>query len=272
MKCHKLFLIGALILGLGVPTQAAVYGTLKQDMSFNVDGQKIVKESGTGVSIIDEDELNYLIRINGEKSDLVGKRMIELQGTITKAKTDASIVSCTSQDANVVGSIKQGEMLMALEKKGSFYKVKYNDTVGFVYSTSVDEAKLTDLIEESNSQGRGEEVVAYAKQFLGGRYVYGGNSLTSGVDCSGFAQQVMKHFNISLARSSREQYATNGYSVSEANIMPGDLVFYGRRGVDHVAIYAGNGKIVHANDESTGIIISNMHYGKPIVGIKRVIK
>lgn len=272
MKYHKLFLIGILIMSLGVPTQAAVYGTLKQDMFFNVDGQKIVKQSGSGVSIIDEDELNYLIRINSEKSDLVCKGMIKLQGTITKAKTDSSIISSPSQSASVVASIKQGEMLMALEKKGSFYKVKYNDTVGFIYSTSVDEAKLTELIDESNSQGKGEEVVAYAKQFLGGRYVYGGNSLTSGVDCSGFAQQVMKHFNVSLARSSREQYASNGYSISEADIMPGDLVYYGRRGVDHVAIYAGNGKIVHANDESTGIIISNLHYGKPIIGIKRVIK
>lgn len=272
MRCHKLLLVGAIVAGLVMPTQAAVYGTLKQDMYFDIDGNKVVKASGTGVSIIDEDELNYLIRIDNEKSDLVGKNLVKLQGTITNTTTNANIVSSVSKDATVLENVSEGEMVMALEKTGSFFKVKYNDTVGYIYNTSVDSSKLTDLIEESNEASKGEEVVSYAKQFLGGRYVYGGNNLATGVDCSGFAQQVMKHFNISLARSSREQCASNGYAVSEANIMPGDLVFYGRGSVDHVAIYAGNGQIIHANDESTGIIMSSLHYGKPIIAVKRVIK
>lgn len=272
MKCHKLLLVGAVVASLVMPTQAAVYGTLKQDMYFDVNGEKVVKESGAGVSIINEDELNYLIRIDGERSDLVGKNLVKLQGTITTARVNANIVSDMNPNATVLESVDQGEMLMALEKKGSFYRVKYNDTVGYIYSTSVDETKLTDLIEDSKARSKGEEIVSYAKQFLGGRYVYGGNNLSTGVDCSGFASQVMKHFGISLSRSSSSQYASNGYAVSEMDIMPGDLVFYGRGGVDHVAIYAGDGKIIHANNEATGIVMSSLHYGKPIVGIKRVIK
>lgn len=268
MRCHKLFLIGMMIATLAIPVQAAVYGTLKQDMYFDVDGNEIIKSSGTGVSIIDEDEFNYLIRIDEKTNHLIAKHFVKIPGTITKARTEAAIVSGTNQMAQVVGRVKNGEMIMALAKKGSFYKVKVDDTVGYIYSTSVDESKLNHLIASS----KGQEVVEYAKQFLGGKYVYGGNNLYTGVDCSGFVQQIMKHFNIALERSSRGQYASNGVSVSKMNIEAGDLVFYGYEGVDHVAIYAGNGQVIHANDESTGIVMSNLHYGKPIIGIKRVIQ
>ena len=272
MKCHKLFLIGAMVATLVVPTQAAVYGTLKQDMYFDVAGNQVVKASGTGVSIVDEDELNYLIRIDENTNDLVGKHLVKLQGTITTAKTNAAIIAHTGLNPAVLGNVDEGEMVMALEKEGNYYKVKVNDIVGYIYGKSIDESKLTSLIEESTKTDQGEAIVNYAKQFLGGRYVYGGNSLTSGVDCSGFTQQIMKHFNISIARSSREQYASSGYKVSEADIKPGDLVYYGYGSVDHAAIYAGDGKIIHANDERTGIVMSSLHYGKPIIGIKRVIE
>lgn len=271
MRIHKLLLISALVAGMSMPTQAAVYGTLKQDMYFDIEGNQVVKSSGAGVSIIDEDEYNYLIRIDESNSDLVSKRLVALQGTITTARANAAIVEETTQDTKVLGNVSEGDMVMVLAKEGSFYKVKVDNTVGYIYGTSVDETKLTDLIEESRSASKGEEIVAYAKQFLGGKYVYGGNDLATGVDCSGFAQQIMQHFGISIARSSRAQYASNGYAVSQAEIQPGDLVFYGNNSVNHVAIYAGNGQIIHANTESTGIIMSNLYYGKPIIGIKRVI-
>ncbi len=271
MRIHKLFLLGTLVVAMAMPTQAAVYGTLKQDLYFNVEGSQVVKSSGTGVSIIDEDEYNYLIRIDDKNSDLVSKRLVKLQGTITTANTDAAIVEKTTQETKVLGNVAEGDMVMVLEKEGSFYKVKVDNTVGYIYSTSVDETKLREVKQISNSVNQGEAIVDYAKQFLGGRYVYGGNNLATGVDCSGFVQQVMKHFNIYLERSSKSQYAVNGYAVSRAEIQPGDLVFYGNSSVNHVAIYAGNGQIIHANNESTGIIMSDLYYGKSIIGIKRVV-
>lgn len=274
MKYHKLILMGVIVLASMVDTQAAVYGTLKQDMYFSVnDGEKIVKESGSGVSIIDEDEYNYLIRLDANSSDLVSKKLVELQGIITSTKaSDVTVMSEPSLEAKVIATIGKDEMVMALEKSGSFYKIKVNDTVGYIYYSDLNTAKLETLDEASKEKSLGEEVVSYAKNYLGGRYVYGGNNLSTGVDCSGFAQQIMKHFNISLERSSREQYASNGYKVSETELMPGDLVFYGYSGyVDHVAIYAGSGKIIHASTETTGIIMSNLHGGKPVIGIKRVI-
>ena len=274
MKYHKLILLGTVLLASVIDTQAAVYGTLKQDMYFNVNnGEKIVKESGTGVSIIDVDENNYLIRLDANSNDLVSKNLVEIQGIITTTKTsDVTIMKEPSIESEVLETIAKDELVMALEKDGDFYKVKVNDQVGYIHASDLVNGKLLSLDQASTPKSLGEEIISYAKNYLGGRYVYGGNNLNTGVDCSGFAQQVMKHFNISLERSSRAQYASNGYKISETELMPGDLVFYGNDGyVNHVAIYAGDGKIIHASTEKTGIIMSNLYYGKAIIGIKRVI-
>lgn len=142
-----------------------------------------------------------------------------------------------------------------------------------VSSSSNKKQHVSDDYSYSGS-ATGSAVVAYAKQFIGNPYVYGGNSLTNGIDCSGFTSQVMKHFGVSLNRSSASQYANNGYYVDSSSLQPGDLLFYGYSGqVSHVAIYIGGGQIVHANDERTGICIGNAFPsgGKPYIGAKRVI-
>lgn len=141
-------------------------------------------------------------------------------------------------------------------------------------SSSSSSSPNTNSSSSSSSSSLGQAVVDYAMQFLGNPYVYGGNSLTNGVDCSGFTSQIMKHFGISLNRSSSAQYANNGYNVSSDNLQKGDLLFYGYSGsVSHVAIYIGNGQVIHANDERTGICISNAFptSGKKYIGAKRVL-
>jgi cell wall-associated NlpC family hydrolase len=95
--------------------------------------------------------------------------------------------------------------------------------------------------------------VAYAKQFLGNPYVYGGTSLTNGTDCSGFTQGVFAHFGITTGRSSRDQ-AANGRTISVSSAQPGDLLFYSSGNyINHVAIYIGNGQIIHAASKKSGI-------------------
>ncbi|MDO4939204.1 MAG: NlpC/P60 family protein [Lachnospiraceae bacterium] len=107
-------------------------------------------------------------------------------------------------------------------------------------------------------------LVAYAKQFLGNPYVYGGTSLTNGCDCSGFTMQVYKHFGISIPRNSSAQ-AASGTSINESDAQPGDLYFYDSGGtINHVAIYIGGGQVIHASNSTTGIIISNSHYRTPV--------
>lgn len=106
-------------------------------------------------------------------------------------------------------------------------------------------------------------IVAYAKQFLGNPYVYGGTSLTNGTDCSGFTQGVFANFGITTGRSSRDQ-AANGREIAIEAAQPGDLLFYASGSyINHVALYIGGGQVIHASNSTTGIIISPYNYRTP---------
>ncbi|WP_036607318.1 C40 family peptidase [Oribacterium sp. P6A1] len=108
-----------------------------------------------------------------------------------------------------------------------------------------------------------QALINYAKQFLGNPYVYGGTSLTEGADCSGFVQQIFKYFGITTGRSSRDQIE-NAQAISFEELQPGDLVFYASGDyVNHVAIYAGNGVIIHAASSKTGICTGRYDYREP---------
>ncbi len=115
----------------------------------------------------------------------------------------------------------------------------------------------------SESDGGGNmSMVSYAMQFLGNRYVYGGTSLTGGTDCSGFTMRIYEHFGIYIPRVAADQAAA-AYSVSDPQ--PGDLFFYGSGGyVNHVAMYIGNGQVIHASNEIDGIKISYAYYRTPV--------
>ncbi len=107
------------------------------------------------------------------------------------------------------------------------------------------------------------EIVAYALQFKGNPYVTGGTSLTKGTDCSGFTQSVFKSKGIRLPRTSKEQ-AKGGKCVPLVNLRPGDLIFYTKNGqVNHVALYIGNKKVIHASNPKSGIKISKYNYRRP---------
>lgn len=105
----------------------------------------------------------------------------------------------------------------------------------------------------------------YALQYVGNPYVWGGTSLTKGVDCSGFTMQVMRQFGVSLPHYSGSQ-AKMGKAVTSGNMRPGDLIFYAGSGgqVNHVAIYIGNGQVVHAASRKSGIKISTWNYRSPV--------
>ena len=142
-------------------------------------------------------------------------------------------------------------------------------TSGSTKASSVQAAKKASVsVSSSGSSATGSRIASYAQQFIGNPYRYGGNSLTSGIDCSGFTQQIMAKFGYSISRTSSSQ-SGDGRAVSTSNLRAGDLVFYGDGGsINHVAIYIGGGQVVHASNSAPyprgGIKISNVNYRTPI--------
>ena len=125
--------------------------------------------------------------------------------------------------------------------------------------------KFSPLEEQANREmSRRTQIVNYALQFVGNPYVWGGTSLTNGADCSGFTMKVLQNFGISLPHYSGSQ-AKMGRAVSSSEMRPGDLIFYANSGgtINHVAMYIGNGQIVHAASKRSGIKISTWNYRQP---------
>lgn len=124
----------------------------------------------------------------------------------------------------------------------------------------------------SAGSSSGAAVVAKAKSYIGYKYVYGGSSPSTGFDCSGFTSYIYKQFGVSLNRTAAGQYS-NGTAVSRANLQPGDLVMFGKSGINHVGIYIGGGMIVHAENSSTGVTtdtINSGYYNNNYVGARRI--
>ena len=135
------------------------------------------------------------------------------------------------------------------------------------YGNVIDSDNTVDPEEyQSSGSGSGSSVVDFATQFVGNPYVWGGTSLTDGADCSGFVQSVYANFGVSLPRTSYEQQNV-GTEVSYADAQPGDLICYG----GHVAIYMGDGKIVHASNAKDGIKISNDATYRTILSVRRLV-
>ncbi len=126
------------------------------------------------------------------------------------------------------------------------------------------------LIENAKAKA----IVEFSKKYIGTPYVWGGTSLTSGVDCSGFVYSVYKNFGITLNRSSRAMYSGNGIAVSKASLKDGDLVFFNTfgSGVSHVGMYIGNGQYIHSGNSGVQISsLSDAYSLRTYVGAKRIL-
>lgn len=182
-----------------------------------------------------------------------------------EASTEAAVLTraAAAAELEVVSTDEEGWVLVSTGAGEGYVSSDYVE-VSTKFKTA-----LTPEEEEQErlktSAGKGQAVVAYASQFVGNPYVYGGTSLTKGADCSGFVMSVYAHYGVSLPHSSSAMRGC-GYEVSLSEIQPGDIVCYS----GHVGIYAGNNTIVHASNEKDGIKYSSPVDYRSIVTIRRI--
>ncbi len=158
------------------------------------------------------------------------------------------------------------------EEERKAQQAKNNSSKSNSSSGSSSSAPSKPSASSSSLSGLRNEIITYAQKFVGNPYKWGGESLTNGADCSGFVQAIYADFGYRIPRTSREQAAGAGKQVSESEMLPGDLVFYTNSSgvVNHVAMYIGNGMIVHAANSRQGIIRSNVKY-RDIYRVRRVV-
>lgn len=210
-----------------------------------------------------------------------------LSGPALKSGTFIATVRASSLDIyksmtsdDTIGRANQGDVFQILEDMGKGYvRVSYNDVEGYISVQNGDcEIEELDSVEEAMAsttetaaKNRRQDIVNFAQTFVGGRYIYGGTNPYIGADCSGFVKYILATAGVGLPRTSAEQ-ATRGATVANADqLQPGDLIFYGSgRSVNHVAMYIGGGRVVHASSTATGIKISNYNY-RPIIRMANVI-
>ena len=184
-----------------------------------------------------------------------------------------------STDAKIWTQISSNERYRVVDQLDGWVQIEFDEgsdseegeelTAAYVSSEYVDvRYALAEAIKfspaEENASLR-NQIVNYAMQFLGNPYVWGGTSLTNGADCSGFTMSVMAHFGISLPHYSGSQ-AQKGTRITSSQMRPGDLIFYANSGgtINHVAMYIGNGQIIHAASRRSGIKLSTWNYRSPV--------
>lgn len=203
----------------------------------------------------------------------------QVKQTIATVTTETLYVrEQPNTDCSIVTMMPQGEELEVIETLDGWVKINVDSDEGYVSSDYVEIAaelpKAQTMTEMRYGQGVSDvrvSLVQFATQFVGNPYVWGGTSLTRGADCSGFVLSVFANYGISLPHSSGAQ-SNSGTRISASEAQPGDLFFYGNGSrINHVAIYIGNGQVVHASSPKSGIKISGAFYRTP-VKVVRVIK
>lgn len=179
---------------------------------------------------------------------------------------------------NVVGALYNGQKVDILANDGAWYQINYNSIPAYVHSDYIliRSAELTSR-DGNNAEKRGtigEEVVEFAKQYIGTPYVYGGSS-PSGFDCSGFVYYVYKNFGVTLNRVAADQ-SKNGYVVDRSELMPGDILLFSRTldgYITHVGIYVGDNQFIHSPQTGKSVEIvslSSGYYNYGYVGARRI--
>ncbi len=265
-------------------TDAKVLTTLEKGEKVSVisssgDWSKVKYNSTTGWIF------TGLMSVDGASSAASSKGTTST-GTVT-AET-LNVRAEGSLSADVLCKLSKGEKVTILSTSGDWFKIKTsNGTQGWVSSEYVSKGAASTSrggevlrTQEAVSQKgatKAQQIVSTAKKYIGVKYVYGGSSPKQGFDCSGFVKYVYSQNGISLTRSSSEQ-AAQGKKISKSDLKAGDLVFFdtngGRNNINHVGIYVGDGKFIHASSPKYDVTITSLsdaYYAKSYMTARRII-
>ena len=207
--------------------------------------------------------------VTGAEAEAIAQQEIKTVATVNTETLN--VRADKSTEAAVLSQVGNSEAFTVNSIADGWVEISVDDSVGYIsqdYVTlaqalptakTIEQVKYGDGVSDVRAS-----VVSYALQFVGNRYVWGGTSLEKGVDCSGFTMRILGKYGVSLPHSSKAQPSC-GTKISSSDAKPGDLFFYGSgSSISHVAIYIGNGQIVHASNKRDGIKVSNAFYRNPI--------
>lgn len=233
---------------------------------------EIMEEVGEWTHIISGEVEGYVSSeylLTGMEAISTARELVHNKAKVTcdslKVRAEASL------DAEVITTVAKGERLIVIEELGDWVKVDLDGEEVYVASEYVEISEdldtaltITEVLYGEGVSDVRVELCEFAKQYVGNPYVWGGTSLTKGADCSGFVLAVFAEFGVSLPHYSVSQ-SQEGTEIDVSEVLPGDLIFYsnGSR-INHVAIYIGNGQVIHASSPKTGIKISNYDYRTPV--------
>ncbi|MBR4084114.1 MAG: C40 family peptidase [Lachnospiraceae bacterium] len=291
-------------------TDGEVVGTLVNNAVAEI--QATAGENGDWFQIVSGNLTGYIKAeyfLFGEEADILLEQSVCTYATILADQLN--VRKEASSSAQKSGYLKTGEQVLVLEDLGEWLLIRYTDTIdgyiakeytqlteSYIYAQSIEEAKeekalyntrrsriqTTRYVKPENTNitfpvttyTSNEElrkaIVENAMQYLGNKYVHGGNSLQTGTDCSGFTMLLFAEYGYSISRTPQGQLEKAGRSIDYSEIQPGDIICYTSNGstCTHVALYIGDGQIIHAANSRKGVVIYNADYDT-IMGIKNVI-
>ncbi len=289
-------------------TEGEIVGTLKNGaiaeiQSISTDGEWFEIISGNVTGYV---KAEYLL--SGEEVDALLEQSLHTYATITADRLNVRKEASSTAQKN--GYLKENEQVLVLEDLGEWLHIRYTDTLNgyiakeytnltesYLYAQTSEESKEEKALYDtrrgrmqttqyirpdanitfppttytSNEELR-KAIVENAMQYLGNKYVHGGNSLETGTDCSGFTMLLFAEYGYSISRTPSGQLEKAGRSIDYSEIQPGDIICYTSNGstCTHVALYIGDGQIIHAANSRKGVVIYNADYDT-IMGIKNVI-
>lgn len=256
----------------------------------------IDNESVANNNEVSEEELTTEQNNNAEKTEAT----YEARKGYIDVTSSANVRESASTSANVITTLTRNTEVNVVGEEGDFYKIEYQNYTGYIAKSLVSDKAVAEVTSRSSEErsekvdtskqknnnqvdtsvsnsGAGDNIVAFAKKYLGYDYVSGGTTPSSGFDCTGFTYYVYNACGYSLSRSCSVQ-AKSGEAVSRENLQTGDLLLFNNGGngsIGHVGIYIGGGTFIHAANSRRGVVtdtINSGYYNTYYYGARRIVK